>query len=105
MSHPVASTSLVLVLKLSLLALPEFYTRPVGYVYLVLLERPLPGGRHYVGYTDDLETRIASHRAGTGAQFLKQANEAGIAWMVVRVWMNAGRDKERSVKGMSARIV
>jgi predicted GIY-YIG superfamily endonuclease len=74
-------------------------------VYLVHLERPLPGGRHYVGYTDDLEKRIELHRAGQGAKFLKQANEAGIGWIVVRVWMNADRDKERSIKGMSARIV
>jgi predicted GIY-YIG superfamily endonuclease len=77
----------------------------VGYVYLVHLERPLPGGRHYVGYTEHFESRINAHRARTGSQFLKQANEAGIAWIVVRVWMNADRDKERSIKGMSARIV
>ena len=61
--------------------------------------------RHYVGYTDDLARRIEQHRAGEGAEFLKRANEQGITWMVVRVWMDADRDKEKSVKGMSARIV
>jgi predicted GIY-YIG superfamily endonuclease len=77
----------------------------MGYVYLVHLEKPLPGGRHYVGYTSDLAKRISLHRSGDGAKFLKQANDAGIAWMVVRVWMNADTDKEKSIKSMSARII
>jgi predicted GIY-YIG superfamily endonuclease len=77
----------------------------MGYVYLIHLERPLPGGRHYVGYTADLSNRIELHRSGEGAKFLKEANEAGISWLVVRVWMNADTDKEKSIKGMSARII
>jgi predicted GIY-YIG superfamily endonuclease len=81
----------------------------VGYVYLVHLERPLPGGRrHYVGYArdkDHLEERRLKHRAGTGAQILKEANEAGISWLVVRVWMNATSDKERQIKSMAAKFI
>lgn len=78
----------------------------MGYVYLIHLESPLPGNkRHYVGYTDNLGQRIEQHRSGEGAKFLKQANEAGINWLVVRVWLDADRDKEKSVKSMSAKIV
>jgi predicted GIY-YIG superfamily endonuclease len=91
--------------RISLLALFELHNKAMGYVYLVHLEKPLPGGRHYVGYTSDLEKRVALHRSGEGAKFLKQANEAGIGWVVVRVWMNADTDKEKSIKSMSARII
>ncbi len=81
----------------------------MGYVYLVHLERPLPGGRrHYVGYARDkqhLEERWAKHRSGEGAEFLREANKAGIAWLVVRVWMNATPEKEKSVKAASSRAI
>ncbi len=81
----------------------------MGYIYLVHLERPLPGGRrHYVGYARDrehLDERWAKHRASEGAQFLKEANEAGIGWIVVRVWMNVGPDKEKQVKSMGAKFI
>lgn len=81
----------------------------MGYVYLIHLEKPLPGGRrHYVGYARDkqhLEERWAKHRSNDGAAFLKEANKAGINWMVVRVWMGVTPEKEKSIKGMQAKFI
>ena len=81
----------------------------MGYVYLIHLEKPLPGNRrHYVGYArdrDHLENRWAKHRSSEGAQILKEANEAGITWMVVRVWMDVGPDKEKSVKATASKFI
>lgn len=66
--------------------------------YLIHLERPLKHARHYVGWTKDIDRRLAHHAAGTGARFLQVVNEAGIAWSVVRVWEGQGRGFERKLK-------
>ncbi len=80
----------------------------MGIVYVVHLERPIEHMRHYVGFArdnDHLKERIAKHRSGDGAGLLKIANNAGIPWMVVRVWTGVPPEKERAVKSSSIKGV
>lgn len=51
----------------------------VGVCYLIHFERPYRHARHYLGWTVDLEARLAKHRAGNGARLLRVATAAGIA--------------------------
>ncbi len=38
-----------------------------GVVYLIHLSRPYRHARHYLGWTQNLEQRLAEHRAGRGS--------------------------------------
>ena len=99
-------------------------------VYLIHLDQPLDRGMgrngtqlqaaHYIGETDDLETRLEEHRTstweafdepsaaegplrkgekhGNGATFLAVANSRGIDWSLVRVWEGQGREFEQRLK-------
>jgi hypothetical protein len=69
-------------------------------IYLLHFDKPISPAhtcRHYLGYTDDLQRRIAEHRAGTGARLVQVANERGIGFEVVRVW-RGDRGQERKLK-------
>jgi hypothetical protein len=73
-------------------------------VYLLHFDRPLgdldnPRGqaRHYLGYTDDLDARLAAHRSGNGAAIMAAVARAGISWQLVRTW-EGGRSLERQLK-------
>jgi predicted GIY-YIG superfamily endonuclease len=76
----------------------------MGYVYLIHFEKPVNGMRHYTGYTDDFEKRIAEHRSNKGSNLTRAASEQGINWLVVRVWQQATLETEQSIKGMSTKI-
>lgn len=68
-------------------------------VYLLHFSKPLKHARHYCGYTKaDVETRVADHRAGTGARLCAVAVAAGIELELVRVWPDGTRTFERSLK-------
>ena len=76
----------------------------MGTVYLIHFNQPIgnpdnPRGQaqHYLGYTDDLESRLAAHRAGNGARLMEVLRERGIEWELVRTW-EGGRDLERKLK-------
>jgi hypothetical protein len=56
----------------------------MGTVYLIHFERPLgdlnnPRGqaRHYLGFTEDLEARLAAHRSGNGSAIMAAVVQAG----------------------------
>ncbi len=75
-----------------------------GTVYLIHFDRPLgdldnPRGqaRHYLGYSDDLQARLARHREGNGAAIMAAVARAGIDWTVARTW-NGDRGLERRLK-------
>jgi predicted GIY-YIG superfamily endonuclease len=68
-----------------------------GKVYLLHFARPYRHARHYLGWTDDLEERLARHRDGRGARLLAVVTEAGIEWTVARVW-DGSRALERRLK-------
>lgn len=58
----------------------------VGVVYLIHFDSPLCHARHYLGWSERLEDRIAEHRAGRGSRLMSAVNQAGIAWSVSRTW-------------------
>ena len=70
-------------------------------VYLLHFDRPIAPGRHtcqhYIGKADDLEHRIAEHRAGNGARLTQVAHERGITFVVARTW-NGGYALEKRLK-------
>jgi len=69
-----------------------------GTVYLLHFARPYQHARHYLGYADNLEQRLARHRAGSGARLLAVIAAAGIDWRLVRTWPGT-RTLERRLKG------
>ena len=70
-------------------------------VYLLHFSQPIAPGRHtarhYIGFTNDLEQRIAQHRAGTGARLCEVAKERGISFVVAQLW-EGDRALERKLK-------
>jgi predicted GIY-YIG superfamily endonuclease len=68
-----------------------------GTIYLLHFDRPYRHARHYIGYTDDLDSRIATHRAGNGARLIAVISAAGIGFTVARTW-TGDRNFERRLK-------
>lgn len=66
-------------------------------VYLIHFEKPYQHAKHYLGFTTDLDARIADHRAGVGSRLLQVVNAAGIKWEVARTWPG-NRKLERQLK-------
>lgn len=66
-------------------------------VYLIHFARRYHHAQHYLGWTTDLDHRLAAHRAGRGARLLAVIGAAGIPWRVVRTWIG-GRGYERRLK-------
>lgn len=69
-------------------------------VYLLHFDSPISPRhttQHYIGWTDDLETRIDAHRAGRGARLCEVAHERGIGFRVARTWPG-DRGLERKLK-------
>lgn len=71
---------------------------PVRGCYLIHFTTPYRHARHYLGWSNDIESRIKAHRQGSGARLMQVITQAGITWNVVRRWEGVGREKERSLK-------
>jgi predicted GIY-YIG superfamily endonuclease len=68
-------------------------------VYLLHFEEPVYGtSRHYVGFTTNLDQRLAMHRAGHGARITSIARKKGIAWELAFVWEEGDKVFERLIK-------
>lgn len=65
--------------------------------YLLHFVTPYKHARHYLGYAEDLSARLAQHRSGNGARLTQVVREAGISWVVARIW-RGGRQLERKLK-------
>ena len=76
-------------------------SRPV--LYLLHFDPPYRHAGHYLGYTEDLEGRLARHKRGKGGVLIKAAVRAGCSVVVARTWGNGSRDEERRLKGRSLR--
>lgn len=74
------------------------YDPPNGTVYLLHFDRPYKHARHYIGWTRDLDSRLADHRAGMGARLLAVLREQGIDFKVARTWQGVSRARERQLK-------
>ena len=77
-------------------------TLPLQGCYLLHLDQPYcsgrhPGAGHYVGYSDNIPERIATHRKGQGSPLLAAALAAGIDFRLVRIWPGADRRFERKL--------
>lgn len=70
---------------------------PKGVVYLIHFNTPFKHAKHYVGWTTDLEARLADHRAGSGSALMAAVNDAGIGWSVVATWQKVDRFFERKM--------
>ncbi len=68
-------------------------------VYLLHFDVPYKHARHYLGFTDNLENRLAEHRKGNGARLLQVTNGAGITFVLARVW-SGDRNFERILKNL-----
>lgn len=72
----------------------------MSYVYLLHFDQPI-SERHtcqnYIGYTDNLSSRIKDHTSGNGARLTQVARERGIKFTVARVWKGT-RELERKLK-------
>ena len=73
-------------------------TAPAGTVYLLHFAHPYRHARHYLGYAEHLEQRLARHRAGTGDRLLEVISASGIDWRLARTWAGS-RTLERRLKG------
>src|SRR5579872_4309337 len=79
-------------------------TLRLGTVYLLHFDRPYHHARHYVGFTTNLDERIARHRVGHGSPLMRAVHEAGIEFTVSRVWDNVTVRFERRVHRMQAKV-
>jgi predicted GIY-YIG superfamily endonuclease len=72
--------------------------RCVGTVYLLHFDRPYRHARHYLGWAQDVQARLALHACGRGARLLQVVRDAGIAWTLARTWPGTPRWRERQLK-------
>lgn len=77
-----------------------------GFVYILRFSHPLGSIRHraqyYIGWTLDVEERLAEHRAGRGAKITAAAVERGYHLELVAVIPNMTRQDERRLKNMKS---
>jgi predicted GIY-YIG superfamily endonuclease len=69
----------------------------MGIVYLLHFDQPYQHAQHYLGYTDDIDQRMATHRAGNGARLMEVIGQAGINWRLARTW-EGDKELERQLK-------
>jgi len=66
-------------------------------LYILHFSEPYKHAKHYVGFTDDFNSRMASHRNGTGARLIKVILEAGIDFEAFPI-SSGDRKAERKIK-------
>ena len=57
-----------------------------GIVYLLHFDRSYRHARHYIGWTRNLEQRLAEHRAGRGSPLIAAAIADGIDFQLAAIW-------------------
>ncbi len=67
-------------------------------VYLLHFSPAYKHAKHYTGYADDIERRVAEHQAGHGARLCEVVVEAGCEITLVRTWPDQDRTFERRLK-------
>ena len=56
-----------------------------------------PGAQHYVGFANDIQRRLETHRKGHGSPLVAAVLAAGIEVRLVRTWPGADRRFERKL--------
>lgn len=72
-------------------------TGEAGTIYLLHFDRPFGHARHYLGWAQDLDARLATHGKAHGPALLRAVAEAGIGWRLARTW-SGDRYRERQLK-------
>ncbi len=68
-----------------------------GTLYLLHFSERYRHAGHYLGWTENLEARLAEHEAGNGARLLQVVKASGISWTLARTWAG-DRNRERAIK-------
>ncbi len=66
-------------------------------VYLLHFKQPFKHARHYLGYAESLQVRLALHANGHGARLTQVVKASGGSWVLARTWPG-GRDLEYRLK-------
>lgn len=66
-------------------------------IYLLHFSAPVAGARHFLGFADDVDRRLAEHRAGQGANLTRIAVERGASLAVVMT-VEGDRDAQRNYR-------
>ena len=66
-----------------------------GIVYLLHFDRSYRHARHYIGFTQNLEQRLADHRAGRGSPLIAAAIADGIDFQLAAIWEGDRHDERR----------
>ena len=66
-----------------------------GIVYLLHFDRSYRHARHYIGFTQNLEQRLADHRAGRGSPLIAAAVADGIEFELAAIWEGDRHDERR----------
>lgn len=69
----------------------------LGTIYLLHFSRPYKHATHYLGWTLNLDARLAEHKKGRGARLLEVVAAEGITWTLARTW-EGDRYRERAFK-------
>jgi len=72
-------------------------TAVMGTVYLLHFDRPYKHARHYLGWAENLNARLAVHGTKHGARLLAVLRAEGIGWQLARTWPG-DRNRERQIK-------
>ena len=66
-----------------------------GIVYLLHFDRSYRHARHYIGFTQNLDQRLADHRAGRGSPVIAAAIADGIDFQLAAIWEGDRHDERR----------
>ena len=67
-------------------------------VYLLHFDEPIGQMSHYIGWTNNVVKRAATHRKGKGSRLTKILFQKGIGFRVARIWVEGNRSLERGLK-------
>jgi putative endonuclease len=56
----------------------------------------------YVGWTDDVDARVAAHNEGRGGRYTRRRRPVALAFVESHPTSESARDRERQLKGWSA---
>lgn len=67
-------------------------------VYLIHFSPSYKHAKHYLGWAEDIDRRLAEHQNGVGARLTQVAVDAGCRLILARVWEGGDRTLERKLK-------
>jgi predicted GIY-YIG superfamily endonuclease len=70
-------------------------TNVPGTIYLLHFDRKLSHAGHYIGWSEELDGRLAAHKSGLGARLTEVLRERGIGFTCVRLWKGTRADERR----------